>query len=210
MRTIGLVLIASLLALAGARGVQALTLENARVGFTAERLLVLDGKTYVGRIWHMPGEERHEQQLQGVNPVFFILRDNSGVADIVLPKLHTVAEIPVPAALSILQNPQFLKHPVGSERIDGVATTKYAVDFTAPQGRATGYLWLTSAGIPLKCDGSFRTPHGKVTTIRWELRHLRMGPQPAALFAVPRGFSKLTPEALAPLLGLRLERPHGR
>jgi hypothetical protein len=210
MPAIRLVLIALLIILAGAPRGFALTLENARVGFTAERLLVLDGKTYVGRIWHMPGEERHEQLLQGADRVVFILRDNSDVADIVLPKLHTVAELPVPPALAILQDPQFLDRPVAHMRIDGMATTEYAVDFTAPQGRATGFLWLTASGIPLKCEGSFRAPHGRVTTIRWELRHLRIGPQPAALFAVPRGFAKLTPEALAPLFGLRPERPHDR
>lgn len=204
MRTIGIILLATLLTLADTRAPSALTLENAPVGFTAERLLVLDGKTYLGRIWHMPGEERHEQNLQGANPVFFILHDNSGIADIVLPKLHTVAELPVPAALTILQNPQLLKAPVGRERIDGIRTTKYAVDVTAPQGHATGYIWLSSAGIPIKCEGRFRAPRGRVTTIRWELRHLHIGSQPAALFAVPKGFSKLTPEALAPLLGLRL------
>ncbi|HEV2301401.1 MAG TPA: hypothetical protein VGR91_07515 [Stellaceae bacterium] len=210
MRTIGLIILASLLTLARAPGAVALTLENARVGFTAERLLVLDGKTYVGRIWHMPGAERHEQSLQGVNSVFFILHDKSSVADIVLPKLHTVAEFPAPTALTILEDPGLLQHPVGGERIDGIRTTKYAVDYRAPQGHATGYLWLSRAGIPIKCEGQFRAPHGRVTTIRWELRHLRIGPQPAALFAVPRGFSKLTPEALAPLLGLRLAPPRAR
>jgi hypothetical protein len=207
MRTIGLVPLAFLLVLAGAPAAFALTLENARVGFTAERILVLDGRSYVGRIWHMPGEERHEQNLQGVNAVFFILHDDSGIADVVLPQLHTVAELPVPTALTILQNPQLLKNPVGSERIDGIPATKYAVDYRAPQGHATGFVWLSSTGIPLKCDGEFRAPRGRVTTIRWELRHLRIGPQPAALFAVPKGYSKLTPEALAPLLGLRLDHP---
>ena len=210
MRTIGLALLATLLTLAQPRGSAALTLENARVGFTAERLLVLDGKTYVGRIWHMPGEERHEQSLQGVNPILFILHNNSGIADIVLPKLHTVAELPVPTALTILEDPQLLKNPIGKERIGGVGTTKYTIDLTTPQGRATGFLWLDPAGIPIKCEGRFRAPGGKLTTIRWELRHLRIGPQPAALFAVPRGYSKLTPEALAPLLGLRLGPSHGR
>ena len=208
MRSISRFLLAFLLALAAVPAGHALTLENARVGFTAERLLVLDGKRYVGRIWHMPGVERHDQVLDGAYSVSFILNDKSGVAEIVLPKLHTAAEILLPVALTILENPQLLAHPVGSERIEGLPATKYAVDFAAPQGRATGFLWLTPAGIPIRCVGRFRAPHGKLTTIRWELRHLAIGPQPAALFAVPKGYSRLTPEALAPLLHLRL--PPGR
>ena len=35
------------------------TLGDARVGFTAERVLILDGRSFVGRMWHMPGEQRH-------------------------------------------------------------------------------------------------------------------------------------------------------
>jgi len=32
-----------------------------------------------------------------------------------------------------------------------------------------------------------------------------MGPQPASLFEAPRDFTKLPPEAIAPLLGLKLK-----
>ena len=35
---------------------QAETIGDARVGFTAERVLILDGRSFVGRMWHMPGE----------------------------------------------------------------------------------------------------------------------------------------------------------
>ena len=45
------------------------TLGDARVGFSAERLLLVDGRSYVGRMWHMPGEQRHEQQLPTISPV---------------------------------------------------------------------------------------------------------------------------------------------
>jgi hypothetical protein len=45
------------------------TLGDSRVGFSAERLLVVDGRSYVGRMWHMPGEQRHEQQLPTISPV---------------------------------------------------------------------------------------------------------------------------------------------
>jgi len=38
---------------------QAETIGDARVGFTAERVLILDGRSFVGRMWHMPGEQRH-------------------------------------------------------------------------------------------------------------------------------------------------------
>jgi hypothetical protein len=57
----------------------------------------------------------------------------------------------------------------------------------------------------MKLAGTFNGAKGKVATVRWELSHVRIGPQAAALFEPPPGLSKLPPEALAPLLGLKLK-----
>src|SRR6516225_5470066 len=145
------------------------TLGDARVGFSAERLLVVDGRSYVGRMWHMPGEQRHEQQLPAINPVF-ILRAGSTLADVVLPQLHTIDE-------------------------------------NLPGGRIAGSLWLSRDGIPMKCDGKFEPKNGKRSTIYWELRDVKLGKQDETLFEVPQGYAKLSPEAAAPLLGMRLATP---
>jgi hypothetical protein len=185
------------------------TLGDARVGFSAERVLVIDGQSYVGRMWHMPGEQRHEQDLPALRPIF-ILRADSAIGDIILPKLHTVVEFALPKELSILDNPGLLRQPVGQETVNGIATTKYDVDEKMTQGRAVGSLWLSRDGIPMKCDARVTTDKGKVSTIRWELRHVKIGTQDAALFEIPRDYAKLPPEAAAPLLGMRLARPPAR
>ena len=185
------------------------TLGDARVGFSAERVLVIDGQSYVGRMWHMPGEQRHEQDLPALKPIF-ILRAGSTIGDIILPKLHTVVEFALPKELSILSEPNLLRKPVGQEIVNGIATTKYDLDEEKPQGRAVGSLWLSEDGIPMKCDAKLATDKGKVSTIRWELRHVKIGAQDAALFAIPHDYAKLPPEAVAPLLGMRLARPPAR
>ena len=59
----------------------------------------------------------------------------------------------------------------------------------------------------MRCDARFIADKGKVSVIRWELRHVKIGQQDAALFEIPRGYAKLPPEAAAPLLGVRLARP---
>src|SRR5438445_6541859 len=100
------------------------TLGDARVGFRAERVLVIDGQSYVGRMWHMPGEQRHEQALPAVKPVF-ILRADSSFGKIVLPQLHTVIEFALPKELSLLDSPNLLRKPVGQETVNGITTTKY-------------------------------------------------------------------------------------
>lgn len=182
----------------------AATLGEAQIGFAADRTLVIDGHSYVGKIWTMPGKERHEQAIQGFRPVF-LLRAGNAPAEIVLPQLKTIVQLPIPPELRLLGDPALKKHPVGHESVNGVATTKYAIDATVPEGHATGMLWLSPDGIPMRLDGSFTRPNGKVAKLRWELSHVKIGPQPAALFEAPPGYSKLPPEAVAPLLGLKLK-----
>jgi len=208
MRVLRRTLIAFLLAVLAAPAL-AETLGDARVGFSAERVLVINGQSYVGRMWHMPGEQRHEQDLPALRPIF-ILRAGSTIGDIILPKLHTVVEFALPRELSILGDPDLLRKPVGQETVNGIATTKYEVNEEKPQGRAVGSLWLSDEGIPMKCDARLITDKGKVSTIRWELRHVKIGAQDAALFELPHDYAKLPPEAAAPLLGMRLARPPAR
>jgi hypothetical protein len=211
MRALRLTLIAFPLAmlLPIAAPASAETLGDARVGFSAERVLVIDGRSYVGKMWHMPGEQRHEQDLPALRPIF-ILRAGSAIGDIILPKLHTVVEFALPKELSILGDPGLLRKPVGQETVNGIATTKYDLDEKMPRGRAVGSLWLSEEGIPMKCDARLATDKGQVSTIRWELRHVKIGSQDAALFEIPRDYAKLPPEAAAPLLGMRLARPPAR
>jgi hypothetical protein len=185
------------------------TLGDARVGFTAERVLVFDRHRYVGRIWHMPGEQRHEQDLPAIKPVF-ILRAGSRLGTVVLPQLHTVVEFVLPKEFSLLGNPNFLRKPVGQETVNGITTTKYTVEEDVSGGRITGSLWLSRDGIPMKCDGKFEPKSGKSSTIYWELRHVIIGNQDRTLFDVPQGYAKLPPEAAAPLLGMHLAQPPAR
>src|SRR2546423_12629803 len=120
MRPLSLTLVAFSLALPlpSAGGALAETLGDARVGFSAERVLVIDGQSYVGRMWHMPGEQRHEQDLPALRPIF-ILRADSAIGDIILPKLHTVVEFALPKEISILGDPGLLRKPVGPETVNG-------------------------------------------------------------------------------------------
>jgi hypothetical protein len=182
----------------------AATLGEARIGFTADRTLVFDGRVYQGKIWTMPGKERHEQAIQAFRPVFLLRADNP-LGEVVLPQLHTIVQFAMPPELRLFNHPDLRKNPVGEETVNGIATTKYQIDETVPEGHAAGALWLSRDGIPMRLAGSFTTANGKVSTLRWELRHVKIGPQPATLFEAPQGFSKLPPEAIAPLLGLRLK-----
>jgi hypothetical protein len=200
--------IAAAIPLTMAGPARAETLGDPQIGFTAERVLVVNGRSYIGRMWNSPGEQRHEQALTSLNPVF-ILRADSSIADVLLPELHTAAEFTLPKVLSVLGQPNLLGKAVGQENINGIATIKYAVDKEIPEGHLAGALWLSHDGIPMRCDGGYTNRKGKILTIHWELRDVQIGEQDAKLFEVPRGYTKLPLEAAATLLGLRFV-PHSK
>jgi hypothetical protein len=60
----------------------------------------------------------------------------------------------------------------------------------------------------MKLDGGFTRNNGKTGHLHWELSHVKLGPQPGALFEPPRDFAKLPAEAIAPLLGLKFKGAH--
>jgi len=186
--------------------VEAATLGDPQTGFAADRTLVIDGRSYLGKIWAMPGRERHEQAIQAFRSIF-LLRTGSALGEAILPELKTIFQFTLPPELRVLDAPALKKHPLGQEAVNGIATTKYAIDEMLPEGHASGTLWLSRDGILMRLNGSFTRQSGKISTINWELNHVRIGTQPAALFEEPSGFSKLPPEALAPLLGLKLKSP---
>jgi hypothetical protein len=205
MRILGLVL---LLALLPGTAFPA-TLLDPQIGFSADRTLVVDGHSYKGKIWAMPGKERHEQTIQGMRPVF-LLHSDSPLGELVLAGLKTVVQFEIPTQLRVLAIPELKKNPIGPDTVNGIATTKYAIDKTIAEGHAKGTLWLSREGIPMRLTGTFTSPKGRVSQVRWELTHVRTGPQPASLFEPPKGLSTLPPEAIAPLLGLKLKAIKGR
>ncbi|MGD9614594.1 MAG: hypothetical protein AB7H90_00695 [Alphaproteobacteria bacterium] len=182
----------------------AATLIDVRTGFSAERTLVIDGRTWRGKVWAMPGKERHEQAIHGMRPVL-LLRADRPLGEIVLGSMKTIVQVEIPPELLVLNAAALTGRPIGRETVNGVATTKYAIDRSTPQGRAEGTLWLSADGIPMRLAGTFTNAKGRGSTIRWELSGVKTGPQPAALFEPPAGLSKLPPEAIAPLLGLKLK-----
>lgn len=182
----------------------AAALIDPQVGFSAERTLVIDDHTYQGKIWAMPGRERHEQTIQGMRPVF-LLRADSPLGEVVLAGIKTIVQFEMPPELRGLRVSELKQQPLGRDTVNGVATTRYAIDRPVADGRAKGTLWLSRDGIPMRLVGTYTAAKGKVSTIRWELSQVKIGPQPAALFEPPPGLSKLPPEAVAPLLGLKMK-----
>jgi len=184
---------------------RAADLLDAPVSYSATRTVTVNGKVYSGPMFHVPGHERHEQTLLGMAEVF-LLDDQQGAAVLVMPALKTMVEFPFPPLMTSLLDSSLAKSAVGEEKIDDIPATKYRVDKTAPDGtRGEGFLWVSRRGVLLKLAGIVTAPGGHQTAIQMALSDVKEAPQAPALFTPPAGLAKLPAEALAPLLGWKLQ-----
>lgn len=175
---------------------------DASIAYSAERTVTVNGKSYSGMVFHVPGHERHEQTIQGVAEVV-VLDAAAKQGFLIVPMLKTYVTFAFPKVMAELDDPALRRDPVGRETVNGVRTTKYRIDHLAADGsRAQGYAWLSAQGVLMRIDGTVtRGGSGRVTAIRMELANLAPGPQDPALFQVPPGLAQLPAAALEGLLG---------
>lgn len=197
-----MVLLSLLLAAASPAAARAALLGDAAIAYSAERTVTVNGRSYSGMVFHMPGRDRHEQEIQGIAEVI-ILDAAAKRGFLMLPMLRTYVPFAFPELMAELDDPGLRRSPVGHETVNGVRTTKYRIDHTAADGsRARGYAWVSAQGVLMRIDGTVARPGGnKPTAIRMELANLAVGPQDPALFQLPQGLIKLPAGALQSLLG---------
>jgi hypothetical protein len=104
---------------------------------------------------------------------------------------HTYLVLPMDDALFrrfIAHNPAWSNETkVGTERLDGLETTKYAFGDDGPLN-AAGMFWLTKTGIMVRRvydDGVFGE---NVHHVEY-LTNISVSPQPASLFSIPPGYT---------------------
>lgn len=177
-------------------------LGDATVAYSAQRTVIVNGRTYAGMVFHIPGRDRDEQEIQGIAEVI-LLDATAKQGFLFLPMLKTYVAFPFPPLLAELDDPALRRWPVGHETVDGVRTTKYRIEHTAADGtRARGFAWLSGRGVLMRLDGTLsRAGGGGPMQIHMELAHLAIGPQDPALFRLPPGLVKLPSNVLEALLG---------
>ncbi len=196
------IIVLSFLMLAAAPGrARAGLLGDAAVAYSAERTVVLDGRTYTGTVFHIPGRDRDEQDIQGIAEVI-ILDAAAKQGFLFLPMLKTYVTFAFPPLLAELGDPALRRSPVGQEVVNGVRTTKYRIDHVAADGsRARGFAWVSARGVLMRLDGTITRAHGgRPMQLRMELANLAIGPQDPALFQLPPGLVQLPSGMLQALL----------
>jgi hypothetical protein len=180
---------------------RATLLGDASVPYSAERTVTVNGKSYTGMVFHTPGRDRHEQEVQGV-PQVILLDAAAKQGFLVLPGLNSYVPFAFPQVMAELGDPELRRSAVGPETVNGIRTTKYRVDHTAADGsRAQGFVWVSGQGVLMRLEGTVtRQGADHRTAIRMELAGLKPGPQNPGLFQLPPGLVRLPAPMLERLL----------
>jgi hypothetical protein len=203
MRRPLLAVLVCLALLAPMGAVRAALLGDASVPFSADRTVTVNGKSYSGRVFAVPGRQRHEQDLFGMREVF-ILDSAAARGWLVLPSVKTYVEFPFPAVMAELGAPDLRRAPEGQETIHGVRTTRYRIEHVASDGtRVTGHAWVSRTNVLMKFAVAVGKEGGRTTDVAMELSNLLEEAQDPGLFELPQGFVQLPGNALGPLMGGR-------
>jgi hypothetical protein len=142
------------------------------------------------REYHVPNRTRLEMRSQGMEMVM-IQRLDTGESWMLMPEMNTYMRIPASrVADSSGRNYEVIEQTeIGSETVNGHATTKYKAVFRDPEGRkGGGYFWLTEEhGIPVRMNLNQQTAQGQ-QRVHMELTELDIGPQPASRFELPDNY----------------------
>jgi hypothetical protein len=179
-------------------------LGDAAVSYSAERTVVVNGRSYTGMVFHIPGHDRHEQEILGI-PEVILLDAGAKQGTLVLPGLNSYLVFAFPHLMAEMDDPSWRQAPEGQEIVNGVRTTKYRIDHSAADGsRAHGMIWISAQGVPMRLEGTVSRPGASArTSIRMELADLKLGRQDPHLFELPPGLIKLPSGALESFLSGR-------
>ncbi len=157
--------------------------------FSADQVMNVGGRVMNSRLFVDGSNLRTEMQVEGAGPVVSIVNGEKHVVWMLMPgNLYlekSLASDDDPSRMAWAGDPGNREH-LGTETVNGLMCDKYRLkgqerDLTFYTEEKTGYPVLMT--IP---DQS----------IRVEWKQVKPGPQPAALFQVPAGYTKLSMPAL--------------
>jgi outer membrane lipoprotein-sorting protein len=144
-----------------------------------------------GREYYSKGNRRREMTVMGRETVR-IERPDQGLSWTLIPSTKTYLEHregqsrrdggEMPDPLGNDENVALKK--IGAETVNGVEAGKYQVEMEDGKGTA----WMTAQNIPVRFVGTMEA-EGRTMEIRIDYENIRVGPQGAALFERPSGYT---------------------
>jgi len=180
------------------------------ISYKANVSLSVGTITLLGTTWYTPDKERSELGFGGAKfkgkpsihrrdkGLLFILNEAN--------KTYFTQTLKPGSAQSSLINHKFTEQTkIGTDTIEGIKATKYRVKSDKRKNRQLiGHVWISKDNVLLRVDAQI-TAKGKTNSFKYALTNLVIGPQPAALFELPKGYRFAKPTVSE--LGLERRTP---
>jgi len=167
-----------------------------KVGYSADVRMDMgkdpDGKPLIltGKVYFSNDKERRELVTSGTNTVMIWRRDK-GVTWQLIPNGRMYMES---RGGPDAHNPErkmrdgnVKLNKLGSERVNGMATTKYKIEAVQKDGsRFDGHHWVTKENIPVRMEGTSANQRFQI-----DYTNIQIGRQDPGLFEIPAGYERM-------------------
>lgn len=183
-------LVSTLCIVAFATSAQGAGLPVPTVEYSADRIMETEAGTFEGKVYSAKDKERSETTMQGMTSVMILRRDKQlGYMLMPVQKMYQQMDFAKAQAQTSGQPAEQVEiTEVGSDTIEGQATTKYKL--IMKDGSAGGFMWFTKDGIMMKMDTVVKNGRDK-SRMTITLKNLKIGAQDASLFEVPAGYNAM-------------------
>jgi hypothetical protein len=183
-------LVSTLCIVAFATSAQGAGLPAPTVEYSADRVMETEAGTFEGKVYAAKDKERSETNMQGMTSVMILRRDKQlGYMLMPAQKMYSQMDFNKAQQQSGAQPADQVEiTEVGSDTIDGQATTKYKL--IMKDGSAGGFMWFTKDGIMMKMDTVVKNGRNK-SRMTITLKNVKIGAQDASLFEVPAGYNAM-------------------
>jgi hypothetical protein len=140
-----------------------------------------------------PGK-MYTEMFMGNMTVGIILREDLKKSYTLMPSMGFYREETLEDGLANAANGQEFSEieEVGSEDVNGHASTKYKARFTDNEGKGAGFIWVTDTGVPIKMDMIYSNPDAKGQRITMQFTELNLRDQDAKFFEVPSNLKPMS------------------
>lgn len=167
---------------------------NEDVSYDGTRLMEFQGQQVEMMERRAPGKMYTEMYL-GNMTTGIILREDLKKSYTLMPSMGFYREDTMEEGLTQAANGMEFSEieKVGSEDVNGHASTKYKTRFSDNEGKGAGFIWVTDTGVPIKMDMIYSNQDAKGQRMTMQFTELNLRDQDPKFFELP---SDLKPMSL--------------
>lgn len=116
-----------------------------------------------------------------------ILREDLKKSYTLMPSMGFYREVSMEEGMTQASNGmEFIEiEKLGSDEVNGHASTRYAVSFRDNQGSGEGFLWVTDTGVPIKMDMTYSNKDAQGQRMLMQFTELNLREQDPKYFEIP-------------------------